>query len=54
MEKSKGLEYFSKDYSLRDKDDMRCVSLIPANGSEGEMTTGHIDVLKDHPHATEV
>lgn len=54
MEKNKGLEYFSKDYSLRDKEDVSCISLIPPFHFEGEITTGHIDVLKDHPHATEV
>lgn len=54
MEKSKGLEYYAQEISLRGEDDAGCVSLIPRSSSEEALTMAQVDVLKEHPEATEV
>ena len=54
METNKGLEYYAQEIFLRNQDDTGCVSLIQRSSSEEALTLAQIDVLKDHPEATEV
>lgn len=53
MDKRKGLEYYLQSFSSRDEGTDRCISLIQSSVSGGHITYEQIDVLKNHPNATE-